>query len=202
MPYIKEEDRSKFDIPAKEIAEKAENAGCLNYAITVILHNYINKKGLKYANLNEVHGMLDCCNKELYRRITGPYEDSCIKRNGDAMYVEALQNKKYTFTFPDAKKLKLEESNIFNDLFVLINDVTSKISNNEKTLVVDYLIESNPEIIDKLLKNCANTDFQNSRIGKFKMLQNNHLRNKINIVLVNPKGNNIIESIELENWSK
>ncbi len=84
MPYIKQNDRSKFDSAAETIAKTAECAGDLNYAITIILHEYIKKKGLKYDTLNSVHGMMDACNKELYRRITGPYEDSCIARNGDA----------------------------------------------------------------------------------------------------------------------
>ena len=83
MPYIKQEDRPKFNTSALDIAAKAECAGDLNYAITVIIQEYIKKKGLKYANLNEVHGMLYACNAELYRRVTGPYENTCVERNGD-----------------------------------------------------------------------------------------------------------------------
>lgn len=83
MPYIKQDDRAKFDDLARGIAEKASCAGDLNFAITVILQEYIKKKGLRYANLNEVIGMLECCKMELYRRIAGPYEDSAIKRNSD-----------------------------------------------------------------------------------------------------------------------
>lgn len=83
MPYIKQENREQFNAAAKEIADKAEVAGDLNYAITVILQEYIKKKGLKYDVLNSVHGMLECCNKELYRTVTGPYEDTCIKKNGN-----------------------------------------------------------------------------------------------------------------------
>lgn len=83
MPYIKQENREQFNTSAWDIAVKADCAGDLNYAITVILQAYIKKKGLKYDVLNSVHGMLDCCNKELYRTITGPYEETCITRNGD-----------------------------------------------------------------------------------------------------------------------
>ncbi len=90
MPYIKQENRPQFDAAAQDIAAKADCAGDLNYAITVILHNYIKKKGLKYDTLNSVHGMLDACSKELYRRITGPYEDSCSTRNGDVDIINDL----------------------------------------------------------------------------------------------------------------
>jgi hypothetical protein len=84
MPYIKQENRAQFDESAKDIAKKATCAGDLNYAITIMLHEYIKKNGLKYDVLNSVHGMMHCCNEELYRRVTGPYEDSCMIRNGDA----------------------------------------------------------------------------------------------------------------------
>jgi hypothetical protein len=93
MPYIKQENRLQFDKAAEEVANKAECAGDLNYAITVILHNYIKKKGLKYDTLNSVHGMLDCCNKELYRKITAPYEDSKAIENGDVNLIPEELNK-------------------------------------------------------------------------------------------------------------
>lgn len=92
MPYIKQENRSQFDDSARDIAKKATCAGDLNYAITVILQEYIKKNGLKYDVLNSVHGMMDACNKELYRTVTGPYEDSCIIRNGDVSILKELLN--------------------------------------------------------------------------------------------------------------
>lgn len=89
MPYIKQEDRTKFIDSAKDIADKASCAGDLNYAISLLLHMYIDKKGLKYANLNEVIGMLECCKLELYRTVTGPYEDTKITENGTVSGLEA-----------------------------------------------------------------------------------------------------------------
>jgi hypothetical protein len=83
MPYIKKEERIKFDNSALTIASNASNCGDLNYAITVIIQEYIKKKGLNYATLNDVHGMLYACNAELYRRITGPYENTKVEQNGD-----------------------------------------------------------------------------------------------------------------------
>lgn len=85
MPYIKPQDRIKFDSHAIEIAKLAECAGDLNYAITIILQSYLKKKGLKYANCNELMGMMECCQNEFYRRVVAPYEDSCIARNGDVI---------------------------------------------------------------------------------------------------------------------
>ena len=83
MPYIKDKDRVKFQGPAIEIANLAECAGDLNYAITIIMHSYLKKKSLNYANLNELIGMMECCKLELYRKVASPYEDIKATENGD-----------------------------------------------------------------------------------------------------------------------
>ena len=36
-----------------------------------------------WTKCNEVMGNYDCCAKEFYRRVVGPYEDTAIVRNGD-----------------------------------------------------------------------------------------------------------------------
>ena len=82
MPYIKQENRKNFIQQAQDIASAATCAGDLNYAITLILHGYLAKNGLKYSNLNELVGMMECCKLELYRMIAGPYEDQKIIENG------------------------------------------------------------------------------------------------------------------------
>jgi hypothetical protein len=82
MPYIKQENRHLFDGSAPLIGETATCAGDLNYAISVIAHTYLKKKGLNYANVNEVIGALECCKLELYRAIAAPYEDTKVIENG------------------------------------------------------------------------------------------------------------------------
>lgn len=83
MPYIKKDDRAKFREFAKALGNRAECAGDLNYIITEMVHEYIKKKGLRYANVNEVVGALECCKIELYRKVAAPYEDEKIAENGD-----------------------------------------------------------------------------------------------------------------------
>ena len=96
MPYIKQSEREKFklDILAdqtvespidllKQVAERSDNAGDLNYAITMILKNYLNKKGESYATHNELVGMMECCKQEWVRRRVSPYEERKILENGD-----------------------------------------------------------------------------------------------------------------------
>jgi hypothetical protein len=104
MPYIKQEDRAKF-AEAIKIGESADCAGDLNYLITEICHTYLRKKGVRYANFNEVIGMLECCKMELYRRQVALYEDQCIIKNGDTTTLSEPVARVYdvpTATFDEA----------------------------------------------------------------------------------------------------
>lgn len=95
MPYIKEEDKEKFEKhfgfgidPLPEIGAICENPGDLNYVFTRIIHAYIKEKGLRYQNINDVMGALDGASKEFYRRVAAPYEDKKIAENGDVMEID------------------------------------------------------------------------------------------------------------------
>lgn len=78
MPYINQEGRDRL-----EAGSEPADAGELNYAITRIVDSYIVSKGLRYANINEAIGALECAKLELYRRIAAPYEDQKINESGD-----------------------------------------------------------------------------------------------------------------------
>lgn len=84
MPYIKKANKVNFytDVYPMSVGE-------LNYVITKICHNYLLTSGdlgygeLKYKNLNEVIGVLECAKQELYRQVVAPYEDIKKKENGN-----------------------------------------------------------------------------------------------------------------------
>ena len=79
MPYIKQERRD-----AIVAGEDPQNAGELNFAITILVDNYLrNQGGVRYAHVNEVVGAMECAKLELYRRIAAPYEDTKIAESGD-----------------------------------------------------------------------------------------------------------------------
>lgn len=83
MPYITQEDRKKLDDGGRP-----ESAGGLNYRITMIIDDYLRRKGgVRYAHINEVIGVLECAKMELYRRLAAPYEDKKIAENGDVYTV-------------------------------------------------------------------------------------------------------------------
>ena len=58
MPYIKQEERVKFDDTINNL-HLPDNAGELNYLIATILVKYIKKHGLKYQFFNDVIGVLE-----------------------------------------------------------------------------------------------------------------------------------------------
>lgn len=82
MPYIKQEDRQKFE-QVLDFTPHIASPGELNFVITLICQQYINDKGISYQTLNDVCGALTNANLELYRRITAGYEDKKIQENGD-----------------------------------------------------------------------------------------------------------------------
>ena len=85
MPYL--DKSAKLDIDAGAVPC---TVGELNYAIHNIIEQYISyqvtckgSSGLSYNLLNGIHGVLSAVDKELYRRLTAPYEDEKIELNGD-----------------------------------------------------------------------------------------------------------------------
>ena len=78
MPYVTRDARARLDAGGAP-----ENAGELNYLITRLADEYLVRKGLRYTNVNEVVGALECAKLELYRRIAAPYEDAKIAETGD-----------------------------------------------------------------------------------------------------------------------
>lgn len=79
MPYIDSQKRLEI-LEGRPPAD----AGELNFAITTVVDSYLTAKGrMRYADLNEAVGVLECAKLELYRRIVAPYEDLKIEEAGD-----------------------------------------------------------------------------------------------------------------------
>jgi hypothetical protein len=98
MPYITKERRDEIgeELATKQRNWTPENAGDLNYLVTRFISNYLQEKGLKYANLNEMIGALECCKLELYRLIGAPYEDEKMDDNGPVYpSIEMLKRNSY-----------------------------------------------------------------------------------------------------------
>lgn len=83
MPYIKQEDRPKFDEHINALNDAIACAGDFNYVVSRLGLALIAKLGGRYDHHNTVIGAMECAKLEMYRRRTGPYEDIAIFRNGD-----------------------------------------------------------------------------------------------------------------------
>lgn len=93
MPYIKQEQRVDIDVIVEHLSHFIKDAGTMNYAVTRLSHLYLKEKGLKYANLNELIGALECIKQELYRKIAGPYEDEkIVENNGVGIFPQYDEN--------------------------------------------------------------------------------------------------------------
>ncbi len=94
MPYLTDHDKNHWTIALETIKNVFKTlfyhvngnklvAGTLNYLFTKIAHIYIEVKGEKYQNYNDIIGALEGAKLELYRRRVSKYEDKKIKKNGD-----------------------------------------------------------------------------------------------------------------------
>ena len=89
MPYIKKEDRDKYEHATAVIAAILAGipsdrlGGELNFVIYSIVKKYFNLSEMKYAKINTIMGALECSRLEVYRRLAAEYEDGAIDRNGD-----------------------------------------------------------------------------------------------------------------------
>lgn len=83
MPYIKEEDRRKFYGPIRLMVDAIENDGELNYCISRIIHQLLEKRGKNYQNMNNIIGAIECAKMEFIRTIISPYEDIKKSENGN-----------------------------------------------------------------------------------------------------------------------
>ncbi len=93
MPYIKPERRKELDKPIDALTDELmkygyNNMGDYNYVITALIHEYIRTIGLKYKNLNDIVGMLECCKAEFIRTVVSNYEDEKRKENGSVSYLD------------------------------------------------------------------------------------------------------------------
>jgi hypothetical protein len=84
MPYIKKEDRKKFE-SAEVGMGRIETVGELNYFITRTCLNYIKNNGFNYQKINDILGVLSAVGHEFYRRLFKYYEDLKIYENGDVL---------------------------------------------------------------------------------------------------------------------
>lgn len=57
--------------------------GELNYILTMLCIEYMQRGHKSYQEINDITGALECCKQEFYRRVAVPYEIQKTELNGD-----------------------------------------------------------------------------------------------------------------------
>lgn len=81
MPYIDATRRYALDPQAK--GDVAKTPGELNYQITQLCLDYLDKHMQGYQWYNDVIGALECAKLEMYRKRISLYEDKKAIENGE-----------------------------------------------------------------------------------------------------------------------
>ena len=79
MPYITQDARKELNNNKR----KPDTLGELNYEITMLIKDYLDRQGHRYANYAGVIGVLETIILEYYRRVVVSYEQKKIEENGD-----------------------------------------------------------------------------------------------------------------------
>lgn len=87
MPYIGRKDRPQYQELIESLAkiipaDRMQRPGHMNYIVSLLIEKVYGKE-LRYADHNEVIGVLNCIALEFYRRKTAPYEEIKIEEEGD-----------------------------------------------------------------------------------------------------------------------
>lgn len=87
MPYIARKDRGQYQQAIGELVrlvpqDRMARPGHMNYIISLLIQR-VYGESMRYADHNEVVGLLNCVQQEFYRRFTAPYEDEKIEQEGD-----------------------------------------------------------------------------------------------------------------------
>ena len=83
MPYIKQKRRDALAHTLGPKPDTPQNAGELNYAITMLLIQYWEDFGNRYQAFNDISGACTEALAEFRRRVASRYEDQKILENGD-----------------------------------------------------------------------------------------------------------------------
>jgi hypothetical protein len=89
MPYIKKEDRPKFNSVIEDVVDELTEHGYatfkvgeLNYVLSSIIWKLFDQSP-SYSHGNDLVGVIECVKEEFYRRKLSKLEDEKILENGD-----------------------------------------------------------------------------------------------------------------------
>ena len=96
MPYIPPETRCEIDVEIDALAARIrtyvpfdKRGGTINYTIARLVLNTLKPDGgWSYHSLANALSHVHEAEQEMRRRLLAPYEDECIKKNGDLVELQ------------------------------------------------------------------------------------------------------------------
>lgn len=85
MPYIKSNDRNKFDGLLLEVSDNIMSKGDLTYCLYRLCTNVLNHGDVNYTTLSTTMSCLEDAKLEWYRSKVVPYEEIKKLENGDVI---------------------------------------------------------------------------------------------------------------------
>ncbi len=82
MPYLPSSEKQALNNGLIE----PSTPGHINYCITMLALEYIDRVGESYQHYNDLIGAIESCKLELYRRAVAVYENKKISINGDVFH--------------------------------------------------------------------------------------------------------------------
>lgn len=85
MPYVKKEQREKYEVQLRELGGRLDNIGDFTYVIYSLCLRYVrrNPMGICYSAYAHILGALTGVIQELYRKEVAEYEDEKEEMNGE-----------------------------------------------------------------------------------------------------------------------
>lgn len=84
MPYIKQEDRDKYNEVSYEIINhKIETKGDLEYLVFLLMKQYMSNREMRYSTLHDCVYAVAHASDEFRRRYLDKREDEAKEANGD-----------------------------------------------------------------------------------------------------------------------
>lgn len=92
MPYIKQNQRKELIKIIDKLSQEISRTeyGKINFVISKFIHNILEKNDeeIRYNDINNIIGVLECVKQEFYRKIASPYEDDKKEENGSVSYLD------------------------------------------------------------------------------------------------------------------
>lgn len=82
MSYIDNKKRPEISKAVMELMSQLQEKSDYGYAILLLMHSYIHKKGMNSENISDIIGVMECAKQEFHRTIAVPVDEKNKREHG------------------------------------------------------------------------------------------------------------------------